>query len=129
MAKGQQGGRGRQRRMAGGAGTPPPGGRARQRGRRRGRAAETPTALPGAAHAPAAASVFGSSVAAPTPAPLQPPARRARGGPRPAADREPVRRWAAVLDVGHVKRDLVWIGGTTAVSVGVVLILWVVLRV
>ena len=130
MAKGKrgrpQGTRGGQR----GGGTLP-GRRGKKRARDGGppQAAELPTAAPSAAQIPAGSSIFGGAATVPPRAVGRPRQReRRRGGPRAAEERLPRRRLAP-LDFSYVRRDLVWIGGTSVVSMGLVLVLWVVLRV
>lgn len=89
---------------------------------------ELPTASPGAAQAPAGGSVFGGAASVPVRSVGRPRARaERRGGPRAAEERLPRRRLAP-LDFSYVRRDLARIGGTSAVSLALVLVLWAVLR-
>ena len=53
---------------------------------------------------------------------------RARGGPREGVDRHITRRIAALHDFRYVGADLRWVGLTSAISVGVILLLWAMLR-
>ena len=123
MAKGQRG-----RRPRSATQRPSGGGAARGRPQRRSRSGapdDVPTALPGAAQAPAAASLRGTVFA---PAGLPRAAVRARGGPRQGVDRHITRRLAAQHDFRYVNADLRWVGLTTALSVAVILLLWALLR-
>ena len=104
-------------------------GAARGRSRKRARLgahSDVPTALPGAAQAPAAASLGGTVTAASAGLPRA--AVRARGGPREGVDRHITRRIAALHDFRYVRADLRWVGLTSAISVGVILLLWAMLR-
>lgn len=104
-------------------------GKKRARGGSPQQAAELPTAAPSAAQIPAGSSLFGGAVAAPPHAVGRPRQREIRrGGPRAAEERFPRRRLAP-LDFSYMRRDLVWVGATSVASVGLVLVLWIVLRV
>ena len=126
MAKGQRGRGGRQRqRGAGGAHLP---GRRGRKQQSRAPRAEPPTAAPGSAQAPAGSSVFGGAATVPASPAVRRPQGPSRGGPRPRAERRSDRRAALIHDFRYVGADLRWIGLTTVVSGGLLLILWAVIR-
>ncbi len=126
MAKGRRGGRPQQARKGGNPTLPG------QRGRKRKEHApqrEIPTAAPGAADAPAGSSVFGGGNLSVRTAPaVQRPQQRSRGGPRPEAQRRGARAAAVMHDFRYVGSDLRWIAMTTALIVGLVLVLWAAIR-
>ena len=112
-----------------------PGQRPRKQG---GGAGDTlPTAMPGAANAPAGmtgapgaggSSIFGGALGG-----VQRPEPRARrasrgGGPRNRDDRRAAQRIAAIYDFRYVRPDLRWIGLTTVVSTALIVLAWVLVR-
>ena len=130
MAKGRQGGRGGPGGR--GAGRNLPGRRQRKKERGSGKGEALPTAEPGSAQAPTAggSSIIGGSVNIDVSRRVRRPdvRQRNRGGPRPEAERRAGRRLAVVHDFRYVRSDLQWIALTSAASLGLVAILWVILR-
>ena len=133
MAKGRRGGRGGSGRHSGGSNLP--GRRQRKQDRGGGAKAEmAPTAAPGTAQAPATggSSIMGGGVNIDVSRPgrIRRPdlGQRNRGGPRPESERRAARGPAVVHDFRYVRSDLQWIALTSAASLGLVAVLWAVLR-